>query len=135
MKKTRFIILSLAVAGLSLTASCKKADTEVNSATEMDEKDIAIQKADQEIKAAEAELEKMQQKVRQAKEEGDIEKARQLRKEMEEDIRSLKQKIIENEDRIREAAATQPVFIKKGSESIENLKPAPARLEESGGQK
>lgn len=132
MRKTKFILLLLAAAGLSLAVSCKKENSEEIAQIELEEKNTAIQKADEEIKAAEAELEKIQQEVRQAKEEGDIEKARQLRKDMEEDVRKLKQKIIENEDRIREAASAQPAVIQQGASATkEKVDNSAVRLKEA----
>lgn len=132
MKKTKFILLSLAVTGLTLGIACTQSTPEEVVQKELEEKELAIREADKEIKKAEAELLELRERVKQAKEEGDIEKANALKKEMEEDIRRLKQKILETEDKIREAASIKSAGFEKESEaSRKKLSDDAPRLKES----
>lgn len=117
MKRTRFILLALAIAGLTLGTACKQATPEETAQKELEEKEVAIQEADQEIKKAEAELVELRDRMRQAKEEGDSEKAEALKKEMEQDISTLKRKIVETEDKIREAAAIKSGEFERNSDA------------------
>lgn len=131
MKKTKLIFLSLAVAGLMLGTACKQANPEETVQKELEEKEIAIQKADEEIKKAEAGLVELREQARQAKEKGDTIKEKALKKELEQDISNLKRKIVETEDKIREAASIKSGKIERNSDaSRKSLKDDAPRLKE-----